>query len=461
MLSVPTGTLTGSEGQAVTFNVTATDPDTGETLTLTSPNLPTGATFPVTTSTNGSIQQTFNWTPDFTQAGSYNVTFSVTDNCSPTQRNDARNVAISIANVNRAPVANSQTGSNRAVTPENTAKAITLTGSDADNDSITFAVLTTPTNGTLSGTVPNLIYTPNNNFNGTDSFTFKVNDGLVDSAPATVEILVTSVCSPPALTVPGAQTINLTIPQDCATQPTAQPLTFNVTAVDPDTGDVIALTAQNLPPGATFTQTNTTAAAASGTFTWTPNIYAEARTFTVTFLAADNCSPAQSVSRTVNITLNIPSSPARWQTTNIPKQGTITTLLQNGNNLYASIAGGGFYLSTNNGETWPRVDLTGLTSSDIRSLIAKTSGTDTFIFAATVGGGVYRSNDNGVNWTAVNNGLSNTFVRALALASDGTIFAGLQGGGVFFTLNNGTTWTQVNGGLGDLNIYALATAGTG
>lgn len=461
VLTVPTSTIAGSEGQALTFNVTATDPDSGETLTLTSPNLPTGATFPVTTSTSGTIQQAFNWTPDFTQAGNYTVTFSVTDNCSPTQRNDARNVTISIANVNRAPVATPQTGASRVITPEGTAKAITLSGTDADNDNITYAVLSTPTNGSLSGTVPNLTYTPNANFNGTDSFTFKVNDGLTDSATATVEILVTSVCSPPVLTVPGAQTINLTIPQDCATQPTAQPLTFNVTATDPDSGDVIALTAQNLPPGASFTQTNTTSAAAAGTFTWTPTVFAEARTFTVTFLAADNCSPAQSVSKTVNITLNIPSAPARWQATNIPKQGTITTLLQNGNNLYAGMAGGGFYLSTNNGETWPRVDLSGLTSNDIRALLAKTVGTETFLFAATAGGGVYRSSDNGVTWAQFNSGLNNTFVRSLALASDGTIFAGLQGGGAFFSTNNGTTWTQVNGGLGDLNIYALTTSGTG
>ncbi len=460
VLTVPLGTINGTEGQALTFNVTATDPDTGETLTLTSPNLPTGATFPVTTSTNGTIQQAFNWIPAFNQAGNYSVSFNVTDNCSPTQQSDTKTVSISIADVNRAPAANSQTGASRVTTLQNQVVSITLTGSDPDNDTITFAVLTTPQHGTLSGSAPNLTYTPNTNFNGADSFTFKVNDGKVDSPAATVEIGVTAVCQPPALTVPANQTITLTIPQDCVTNPVAQPVTFNVTASDPNAGSVITLTAQGLPPGATFNQTSTSGTAAAATFNWTPTVFNEARTFTVTFTATNNCQ-ALTMTKTVNLSLTIPSSPARWQPANLPKQGTIITLLNNGANLFAGLAGGGFYLSTNNGETWPRVDQMGLTSTDIRALVAKTVGPTTTLFAGTPGGGVYRSTDNGVNWTQLNNGLSNNFVRSLALASNGTLFAGTQGGGIFFTTNDGTSWSQVNGGLGDLNVYALTAGGTG
>lgn len=461
VLTVPTTTVTGNEGQEVSFAVSATDPDSGETLTLTATNLPNGAVFPVTTSTNGTVQRTFSWVPEFDQAGTYTVTFNVTDNCSPTQRNDAKNVTITIANVNRAPVADPRAGNNRYVTAENTPLNILLTGSDPDADTITYAIVSQPANGTLTGTPPNVTYTPNTNFNGTDSFTFKTNDGKVDSPAATIEIAVSAVCSAPVLTVPAAQTLTLNIPQDCNQQPVATPLSFNVTATDADTGDLITLTAQNLPPGATFQQSNNTASAASGTFNWTPNVFAEARTFTVTFSAADNCSVSQTATKTVNITLNIPSSPARWQATNISKAGTITTLLNHGTNLYAGMAGGGFFLSTNNGETWPRVDQNGLTSTDIRSMVAKTAGTTTTIFAATLGGGVYRSTDNGVNWTPVNNGLNNNFVRALAISSDNIVFAGTLGGGIFYTTNDGAAWTQLNGGLGELNVYALLVAGTG
>jgi uncharacterized protein (TIGR03437 family) len=461
VLAQPATPVSGTEGQAITFNVTATDPDTGETLTLSANNLPEGATFPVATSTNGTVTQTFNWTPGFNQAGTITVNFTVTDNCSPTTGTDTKSVVFNIANVNRPPVANPQTGDQKVITPENTPKQITLTGSDPDNDPITFIVVTQPQHGTLSGTAPNLTYTPETNYDGPDSFTFKVNDGTVDSNVATVEIVVTSTCSAPVLTVPGAQTIALTLPQDCNQPPVAQPLTFNVTATDPDSGDIITLAAQNLPAGATFNQTNNTATAASGTFTFTPSPFNEAGTFTVTFTATDNCSSPQTATRTVDITLTIPNNPTRWVPTNIPKSGTITTLLRNGNNLFAAMAGAGIFLTTNNGQTWPRIDLEGLSSTDIRAFVAKNVGATTTLFVGTNGGGVYRSVDNGVHWTQVNGNLNNTFVQSMAVSSDGTVFAGTEGGGVFFTTNDGTSWTTYNGGLGDLSIYALTIVGTG
>ena len=48
---------------------------------------------------------------------------------------------------------------------------------DADGDTLTYSVSTGPSHGTLSGTAPYLTYTPAANYNGSDSFTFKANDG--------------------------------------------------------------------------------------------------------------------------------------------------------------------------------------------------------------------------------------------------------------------------------------------
>jgi uncharacterized repeat protein (TIGR01451 family) len=90
---------------------------------------------------------------------------------------------------NQAPVANAQSIS----TDEDTAVAVTLSGSDADGDSLTFTVVSAPAHGTLSGTGANLTYAPAANYNGPDAFTYKVNDGQADSNIATVSLTVNPV----------------------------------------------------------------------------------------------------------------------------------------------------------------------------------------------------------------------------------------------------------------------------
>jgi hypothetical protein len=67
---------------------------------------------------------------------------------------------------------------------------ITLAGSDADGDELTFTVTSGPANGAVSGTAPNLFYTPSTGYNGDDRFSFQVNDGLLSSVDATVYITV-------------------------------------------------------------------------------------------------------------------------------------------------------------------------------------------------------------------------------------------------------------------------------
>ncbi len=80
-------------------------------------------------------------------------------------------------------------------TDEDTAKSITLAG--AGSGTLSYLVMTAPANGALSGTAPNLTYTPNANFAGDDSFTFVTNDGFANSDPATVTIGVAAVNDAP------------------------------------------------------------------------------------------------------------------------------------------------------------------------------------------------------------------------------------------------------------------------
>lgn len=93
--------------------------------------------------------------------------------------------------VNHAPIANPQS----LAINQNTAKVITLTGSDQDGDELAF-LMTNPSHGRLDEvksadkTSAQITYTPNLNFNGIDSFTFRVSDGKLVSNPATVSIKV-------------------------------------------------------------------------------------------------------------------------------------------------------------------------------------------------------------------------------------------------------------------------------
>src|SRR5207245_1212524 len=90
-----------------------------------------------------------------------------------------------LASINHRPVVQSQTVSVK----EDTSATITLSSTDADNDPLTYTV-TSPIHGTLSGTAPNFVYGPVLHYIGPDSFTFTVNDGKTNSAPATISINV-------------------------------------------------------------------------------------------------------------------------------------------------------------------------------------------------------------------------------------------------------------------------------
>src|SRR5207248_2493085 len=102
-------------------------------------------------------------------------------------------VNLSVAPVNDAPVANAQ----NVTTAEDTPQAITLTASDVDGDTLASSIVSGPSHGSLTGTAPNVTYTPAANYNGPDSFTFKANDGTADSAAATISITVTAVNDAP------------------------------------------------------------------------------------------------------------------------------------------------------------------------------------------------------------------------------------------------------------------------
>jgi large repetitive protein len=95
-------------------------------------------------------------------------------------------VTITVDSVNDLPVAQSSAIS----TEEDTATNMTLRGWDADDENVTFILLSNPGHGTVNGAPPELTYRPATNFHGADALTFAVRDNSGNSATGTVFITV-------------------------------------------------------------------------------------------------------------------------------------------------------------------------------------------------------------------------------------------------------------------------------
>lgn len=154
----------------------------------------------VTNPTHGSLtlngDGTFRYTPD---AGYFGTDqFSYVANDSSLDSNVAT-VTITVTHTNQVPVAHSDSYS----VAEDTVLSSMFPGvfandTDLDGDPLTAALVSGPAHGTVVfNSDGSFVYTPVLNFNGLDSFTYRANDGTVDSNIADVTILVTAVNDAP------------------------------------------------------------------------------------------------------------------------------------------------------------------------------------------------------------------------------------------------------------------------
>ena len=250
---------TDADGNALTFTVVA-QPTKG-ILSGTAPNL--------------------TYTPNNNVTGADSFTFKANDG---TVDSATATVAITIAaGANTAPVANAQS----ITVNEDATMLVTLVGSDADGNALTYAVVTPPAHGTLSGTAPNFYYKPATNFNGSDTFWFKANDGTVDSAAAVVSITVS-----PVNDAPVASAQNVTTPQD-----TAKSITLIASDVD---GDALTFTITSAPAHGTLSGT-------APNLTYTP---ATGYSGSDTLWFKANDGTADSALAVVSITVNATTTPS-------------------------------------------------------------------------------------------------------------------------------------------------------
>lgn len=159
---------------------------------------------------------------------------------------------------NTAPTASAQS----RTTGEDAATTVTLAGSDPNaNNELTYTVVSNPANGTLSGTGANLTYTPNANFFGTDSFTYRASDGTADSSVATVSINVSEVNDAPIVAADSKTT-----PRDTALTFAATDLTANDNAgAANESGQTLTVTQVVVTA-----QTRGTVSLSGGQITYTP-----------------------------------------------------------------------------------------------------------------------------------------------------------------------------------------------
>ena len=212
----------------------------------------------------------------------------VTDKNDPTSEK-----TIKVIVQNLLPVTNPPVADDRKVTA-NTADPteITLSATDPGGSALTYTIVSQPKSGTITDfnkDTGSLVYTSNDGFTGKDSFTFKANDGTVDSNTATVTIAVNAVTNPP---VPDDQKV---------TANTADPTEITLSATDPG-GSALTYTIVSQPKSGTITDFNKD----TGSLVYTSN---DGFTGKDSFTFKANDGTVDSNTATVTIAVNAVTNP--------------------------------------------------------------------------------------------------------------------------------------------------------
>lgn len=199
----PERTVAALEDESVTFILTGSDAD-GDDLVFEIVGVPEGGVLgPVSATSGSSAEVTYTPDPDF--FGEDAFTF-VTDDGD--LESEPATMLVSVYPVQDAPIAEDDS----VTTDEDVDVVVELRGIDVDDDVLDFSVLDSPVNGTLGSLVrtsdqsAEVTYAPDVDFNGSDSFTFTVDDGTETSAPATVSLAIEPVNDAPVANNASAMT---------------------------------------------------------------------------------------------------------------------------------------------------------------------------------------------------------------------------------------------------------------
>ena len=267
---------TSAENAPLSITFQGTDPDKEDEgkLQYSAENLPIGAAIDQTTGI-------LNWTPNFTQAGSYQLKVKVTDTGGLSSE---MSFAADITDVNRPPQIQPV---DAMKVDEGGALSFSLAASDEDTDNEhRFSIDNLPDGATLDATSGSFSWTPEYDQAGTYSLNAKVSDGTAESS-TTISITVNDVNRPPEVEEGGSVTVTV-----------GETARLNFSASDPD-GDNLTFESSDLPAGASLN-------ASSGEFIWSPS-EDQTGNFTFTVKVSDGKDSAEA---TGSVTVNPKPEPA-------------------------------------------------------------------------------------------------------------------------------------------------------
>ena len=248
-----TDTAVTSRNRSVTIDVLANDTDveTGPLIVSIVGN-PTHGTVVLTTADK------VVYTPDAGYAGADSFSYRASDGA---LFSNPASVAITVNAANSAPVAVNDSFATDEDTP--LVFDMRLNDSDAETGVLVATVQSAPQHGRVVARGDGAFeYVPDANYNGADSFTYRVSDGALDSNIATVNLTVRAIDDAPVLSPIADQQVN-----------EGQTLTLALTASDVDAGDTLVFSLDSAPAGATLTP--------AGQLSWTAPDGPASASFTV------------------------------------------------------------------------------------------------------------------------------------------------------------------------------------
>lgn len=276
------GNQTVNEGSNLAFTLSATDSNTGQTISYSMTGAPNGATLNATTGA-------FSYTPGYDVAPNtsgatqvFNVTFTATDDATP-PLNNSQSVTITVSNVNRAPIADAGTIPSvvEATSPNGASVQLNGTASDPDGDTISSIIWTDTRPGQQPVTIASQLTAQVQLALGQHLIVLTVSDGKPNGTTSTQSKSVNVVdTTPPAFT---------NIPTD---------ITQNISS---GTGTAVTFALPTATDAVSGNRTVTAAPASGSTF--------PIGTTTVTFTASDAAGNTGTATFKVTVTCNSGCNP--------------------------------------------------------------------------------------------------------------------------------------------------------